>query len=67
MSSWIVPTDVRELLVFADNDVNFAGQAAAFTLAHRIKRTDLTIRIEVPPTIGLDWNDIHQQQRKCAA
>ena len=63
MSSWIAPPDVRELVIFADNDANFAGHAAAYALAHRVKCTNLPTRVEIPPIANDDWNNVHQQQR----
>jgi hypothetical protein len=35
MARFAIPADVRELHIFGDNDLNFAGQKAAFALAHR--------------------------------
>ena len=66
MTQWIVPADVRELVIFADNDANYAGQAAAFSLAHRAKRSNLAVTIEIPAVTDTDWNDVHQLQRQAA-
>ena len=43
MESFVPPAGVRRLTIFADHDTNFAGQKAAFTLAHRLHR-DLKTR-----------------------
>jgi putative DNA primase/helicase len=53
------PKGCKKLVVFADNDSNFTGQAAAFALA---KRASLVERIEshvlVPDAVGMDYNDV---------
>jgi putative DNA primase/helicase len=36
VAAWIPPEEVAEVIIFADNDENFAGQAAAHRLAHRL-------------------------------
>ena len=64
MSNWMVPRDVRELIIFADNDASYDGQAAAFTLAKRVKKADLTVCIEIPAETDTDWNDVHQHSAK---
>jgi putative DNA primase/helicase len=63
MGKWIAPPDVRELMVFADHDANFAGHAAAYQLAHRVRSSTLTVRVEMPERPG-DWNDVHQERLK---
>jgi putative DNA primase/helicase len=64
LAAWVPPDDVREVIVFGDNDPQFAGQAAAFSLARRLAG-DRKVRVEIPATIsGLektDWNDVLDQ------
>ncbi len=50
--------DVEKLVIFADNDENFAGHAAAYRLAHRAKLKGLQVEIRFPETVGEDWNDV---------
>ena len=59
------PPPVRQLIVFADNDVNGEGQAAAFNLARRVNRWNrqnhkdaLPVIVHVPPRSGSDWLDV---------
>ena len=66
MAQWIVPRDVRELIIFGDNDANFAGQNAAFALAHRIAKAGLSVTPRFPPVVGTDWNDVHAQNNLAA-
>lgn len=66
MSKWIVPPDVRELVIFGDNDANFSGQAAAFELAHRVSKAGLIVTPRFPPVPDTDWNDVHQQKQIAA-
>ena len=53
-----IPSRVKRLLVFADNDAKFAGQAAAYALAHRLATsTSMEVIVLVPPIVGTDWLD----------
>lgn len=55
MKSFTPPAMCKRLLIFADNDANFAGHAAAYALAHRMYgRTDVDVLM---PDAG-DWNDV---------
>jgi len=47
MESLEVPAGVRELLVCADNDANFRGQKAAYTLANRMAMQGCAVRVRV--------------------
>jgi len=59
------PHGIRQLHVFADNDVTSEGQAAAFNLARRVNRWNrqhrvdaLPVLVHLPPTVGADWLDV---------
>jgi hypothetical protein len=60
MESFAPPAGVRRLTIFADHDTNFAGQLAAFTLAHRLHDAgrDLSIEVKIPPEPGSDWLNV---------
>lgn len=52
------PAEVRTVIVFADNDLNFAGQLAAYTLANRlVLKNKLKASVVTPSTPGSDWAD----------
>lgn len=51
------PVGVNQVTVFADNDENYAGQKAAYTLAHRIHGA-VAVEVVVPPDAGTDFADI---------
>jgi putative DNA primase/helicase len=57
MESFVSPAGNRRITIFADHDSNFAGQLSAFTLAHRLDRTDrdLAIEVMIPPEPDSDW------------
>lgn len=57
IESFEPPAGVREVIVFADNDANFAGQAAAYRAAHRLKLKGFDVEVVVPEIIG-DWLDV---------
>ncbi|CAM5539674.1 hypothetical protein ECAE60S_04184 [Eoetvoesiella caeni] len=57
MASFTPPPAVRNVYVFADNDVSQTGQKAAAQLAERLTRQGFTARIHTPPAIGTDWAD----------
>ena len=70
---WIPPS-VRCVRIYADNDANFAGQAAAYALAKRLKSEEKAsgrrdVRVFVPQKVNTDWADVwvaHLPQRKAA-
>lgn len=55
MKSWRPPEGVERVIVFGDHDDNFAGQAAAYALAHRL-HGELEVEVRFPHEPG-DWND----------
>jgi putative DNA primase/helicase len=64
LSRWEPPACVKQLHVFGDNDRNFVGQTAAYSLAKRLSlRPDrqggpLRCKVHIPDGVGDDWNDV---------
>jgi len=56
------PGNVTELTIFGDNDESYTGQAAAYQLAHRIKKTGIKVAVLIPRVAGTDWNDYPLQK-----
>lgn len=57
LESWGPPAGVTDVLIFGDNDKNYIGQAAAYSLARRLIRDGYAVEIQIPVTIGKDWAD----------
>ena len=51
------PNKIKRLSIFGDNDASYTGQAAAYHLAHRLKKTGLQIAVLIPGHVDTDWND----------
>ena len=58
MTKWQPPATARNVIVFADNDGNFAGQHAAYSLAHRLHTEGYRVEVRIPDLEDTDWNDM---------
>lgn len=58
LAKWRPPEGVRRVMIFGDNDAKYAGQAAAYTLAHRLICKGYEVSIRLPDRVGSDWNDV---------
>jgi len=58
MAGFEPPEGIRRIVIFADNDANFAGQKAAYTLANKLFLAGLLVEVEIPLAVGEDWNDV---------
>ena len=58
LQKWQPPEGCDEVAIFGDNDRKFGGQAAAYTLAHRLAIKGIHVTVHIPPMPGEDWNDV---------
>lgn len=63
MAKWDAPAIAKEVHIFADNDANFAGHRAAWTLANRLALKGITAIVHMPAEVG-DWNDYLLKKRQ---
>jgi putative DNA primase/helicase len=59
--SWEPPAKARQIIIYADNDGNYTGQAAAYALAHRLRLTGLDVLVKVPDGVDADWADVWKE------
>lgn len=65
MESFIPPPIVKSLVIFADNDRNFAGQKSAYNLANKIAiKYKLNVQVMVPERTGDDWLDQYIRSKR---
>lgn len=57
LEAWVPPVGVSEVLIAADNDASYTGQAAAFVLARRLVRDGYAVEIHIPNATDKDWAD----------
>jgi putative DNA primase/helicase len=55
LESWAPPPGIERVLVAADNDASFTGQAAAFNLARRLTRKGYAVEVVIPESVDTDW------------
>jgi len=64
MEAVMLPSEVRHVGIFADNDINGVGQRAADILRARLVREGRTATVLVAPTLGCDWLDELNNENK---
>jgi len=67
LAAWQPPPEARRIIIFGDNDSSYAGQAAAYALAQRLRSDERVIEVQIPAEVGTDWNDVHQLRLNRAA
>lgn len=59
MSKFVPPPGCKRLVIFADNDRSYTGQAAAYALAKNcVLKHGIEAVVEMPAKQGTDWNDV---------
>lgn len=61
LQAWEPPLEVENIIIFGDNDSNFVGQSAAYTLAKRLTRDGKSVEVQIPAS-AKDWNDVLEQK-----
>jgi putative DNA primase/helicase len=56
LETFLPPEGVESVFIFSDNDSNFTGQKAAYTLANRLAIAGMTVGVFIPNEIG-DYAD----------
>jgi putative DNA primase/helicase len=59
LKKWRPPQGVQKVIIFGDNDMKFAGQEAAYSLAWALANT-VEVEVKIPSIPGWDWNDVHR-------
>lgn len=60
-----LPAGIEQVTVFGDNDEKYAGQAAAYSFAHRFACSGLKVQVMLPEKTGHDWLDEWNLCRRC--
>ena len=65
MVKWVPPQIVKYVVIYADNDENYTGQAKAYALANKLV-TQFKLQVDVlyPYRKDYDWNDVLQDYMK---
>ena len=63
LQAFAPPSGLLKLHIFADNDANAVGQAAAYALAKRVIQTGMNVDVLVPPETDTDWLDVLNKKR----
>lgn len=64
LERFVPPAGIRELMIYADRDASYTGQAAAYALAKRLVRdTDIAVCVSLPDLVG-DFADQLVRERE---
>ncbi len=63
LAAWQPPPEAKRIIIFGDNDPSYAGQAAVYALARRLRSDERVVEVQIPAEVGADWNDVHQLRR----
>lgn len=55
MSKFEVPSGVKRLVIYADRDGSYTGQASAYQLAKRAAAKNVEVEVELPANYDRDW------------
>lgn len=58
LENFVPPEGVNQVWIYADNDRNFTGQAAAYKLGKRLMVKGIEAWVFIPDRVGQDQNDI---------
>jgi putative DNA primase/helicase len=58
LENFVPPDKVTQVWIYADNDRNYTGQAAAYKLAKRLMIKGVEAWVFVPDRVGQDMNDV---------
>jgi len=58
LEQWLPPSGVERVVVFGDNDRNFVGQSAAYSLAKRLSAQGCAVEVRISEPVGSDWADV---------
>lgn len=62
IESFEPPAGVEHVVIFADNDLNFAGQAAAYRAAHRLALRGIEVEVVIPPEPGDCLDELNRRK-----
>jgi putative DNA primase/helicase len=63
LKKWRPPSEIRKVIIFGDNDENFTGQEAAYSLARALS-DDVKVEVKIPSIPGWDWNDVQRNNNR---
>jgi len=58
IKSWSPPDGITRVTVYADNDENYTGQAAAYDFARRLRSAGTAVDVMMPNAVGTDFADL---------
>ena len=64
LEKFVPPPECEHLIVFGDNDTNYAGHKAGYALANRLAVKGMSVEVRMANSIGADWADEIKEHSK---